>query len=492
MKRFIAIAALAAITAQAELVRVSSFGPGTDAKPAESDWLRPNDWSAVSTVVSEPQTIGGYRLVTNEWTGAISSNSTISAYWSLSADLSVETLDETATAFNPGVVTYETTNGGTITNGNRFIATEPGVYRVKATSSLLGIRYCDVPLTQRKSVTSNATVYVDDSSLIGWRKSVNDAFLTDLQNSTVASSGNVVNGTVTNSYDVWWTVRCPCRPTEGHTVQGLRSRNALSPHLMLSARHYCSGAYMVDGKSYRYNYNGSYLTFRDPIGETNVSVVSTTIWPGMLTADSPYDPVPAPVGVGFPLAAWAVENGWTRSEVTAMHIEDVMVIPVVSGTIPDACCPYIMSIPAWINHFGGEGTLGAWAFSQTYVGRRAPDGILAGNMMTPCLLNLGDMEKNGYGASTWNCAGYAWSATTTRADLLAQRQAMEAQGTAHAFPPIYGGDSSGGIYIKDGQGRWIMASFFTTIYSGPSISAALPVLKKLCEQYGDTLKTIEE
>ena len=68
---------------------------------------------------------------------------------------------------------------------------------------------------------------------------------------------------------------------------------------------------------------------------------------------------------------------------------------------------------------------------------------------------------------------------------------MEAQGTAHAFPPIYGGDSSGGIYIKH-EGRWIMASFFTTIYSGPSISAALPVLKKLCEQYGDTLKTIEE
>ena len=492
MKRFIAIAALAAITTQAELVRVSSFGPGTDAKPVESDWLRPNDWAAVSTVVSEPQSIGGYQLVTNEWTGAILSNSTISAYWSLSADLSVETLDETASSFNPGNVIYETTNGGTITNGNRFIATEPGVYRVKATSSLLGIRYCDVPLTQRKSVESNATVYVDDSSLIGWRKTVNDAFLTDLQNSTIASSGNVVNGTVTNSYDVWWTVRCPCRPTEGHTVQGLRSRNALSPHLMLSARHYCSGAYTVDGKSYRYNYNGSYLTFRDPIGETNVSVVSTTIWPGMLTADSPYDPVPAPVGVGFPLASWAVENGWTRSEVTAMHIDDVMVVPVVSSTIPEACCPYIMSIPAWINHFGGEGTIGAWAFSQTYVGRRAPDSILAGNMMTPCLLNLGDMEKNGYGACTWNCAGYVWPTKDVRADILAQRQSMEAQGIAHAFPPIYGGDSSGGIYIKDDQGRWIMVSFFTTIYSGPSISAALPVLKKLCEQYGDTLKTIEE
>ena len=492
MNKIMLIAAiLAALTAPCELVKISSFGPGTDAKPEKSDWLRPNDWAAVPTVVSATQTVGNYSLATNKWTGAIMSNSTVSVYWSLSADLSVETLDETATEFNPGTVTYEPTNGGIITNGNRFIATEAGVYRIKATSSLLGIRYCDVPLTQRQSVVSNATVYVDDSAEHGWRKSVNDSFLIDLEASSNATAGAVVEGTVTNSYDVWWTVRCPCRPTEGHTVQGLRSRNALSPHLMLAARHYCGDSYMVGGKYYMYNNNGSYLTFRDPVGNTNVSVNSTTVWPGMLTADSPYDPVPAAAGIGYPLAAWAVEHGWTRQEVAAMHIEDVMVIPVTGGTIPDECCPYIMNIEAWTRHFGGEGTLGAWAFSQTYVGRTAPDGIKAGNMMTPCILNLGDMVGSGYGANSWTCAGYKWNDKTTRADILARKLEMEAQGTAHAFPPIYGGDSSGGIYIKH-EGRWIMASFFTTINSGPSLSAALPVLKKLCESYGDTLKTIEE
>lgn len=491
MNKIMLIAAiLAALTAPCELVKISSFGPGTDAKPVESDWLRPNDWAATATVVSDPHTIGTYSLHTNKVTGAITSNSTISVYWSLSADLSVETLDETATEFNPETVTYEPTNGGTVTNGNRFIATAAGLYRVKATSSALGVRYCDIPLTQRQSVVSNTAVYVEDSSEYGWRKSVNDAFLIDLEASSNATSVAVVNGTVTNSYDIWWTVRCPCRPTEGHTVQGFRSRNALSPHLMLAARHYCGGAYIVDGKAYMYNNNGSYLTFHDPVGNTNVSVSSTTIWPGMLTANSPYDSVPMIEGVGFPLASWAIANGWTRSEVAAMHIEDVMVVPATSGTIPDECCPYIMSVDAWIAHFGGEGNLGAWAFSQTYAGRRAPDGMLAGNMMTPCILNLGDMYS-GYGANSWTCAGYKWNDKTTRADILARKLEMEAQGTAHAFPPIYGGDSSGGIYIKH-EGRWIMASFFTTINSGPSLSAALPVLKKLCEQYGDTLKTIEE
>ena len=486
---FLAVAAMSCMAEKLYTVSTEEQVDNLRKDVVQSQWIRPNDWAVSATVVSEPQTVGSYRMFTNEFTGVIMSNSTVSVYWSLSADLFTETLDETATEFNPGTVTYEPTNGGTITNGNRFVAPDAGLYRVKATSSLLGVRYCDIPLTQRQSVVSNASVYVDDSPYF-WRKSVNDSFLIDLENSSNSTSSAVINGTATNSYDVWWTVRCPCRPTEGHTVQGYRSRNALSPHLMLAARHYCGGSYVVDGKSYMYNNNGSYLTFHDPIGNTNVSVASTTTWPGMLTASSPYDPVPAAEGIGYPLAAWAVEHGWTRTEVATMHIEDVMVIPVTIGTIPDACCPYIMNLEAWARHFGGQGTLGAWAFSQTYVGRRAPDGMLAGNMMTPCMLNLGHVE-DGYGANTWTCAGYKWNETTTRADILARKLEMEAQGTAHAFPPIYGGDSSGGIYIKH-EGRWIMVSFYTTIGSGPSLSAALPVLKKLCEAYGDTLKTIEE
>ena len=453
----------------------------------ETYWIRPNDWAVSASVVNEPQGIDKFHLSTNDVTGVVMSNSTFSTYWPLQADLYAETLDETVSSFNPGVLTFEAVDGGTITNGNRFVATEAGTYRVKATSSTLGTRYCDIPLTLRQSVTSNKTVYAADASGIGNRKDVNDTFLADLIAST-----NVGTGTAEGkAYDVWYTVRCPCRPTEGFTVQGFRSRNALSPHLMLAARHYCGGSYVIDGKSYMYNNNGSYLTFLDPVGNTNVTVSSTVTWPGMLTAASPYDPVPTIPGVGFPLAAWAVSNGWTRVEVTNMKLEDVMVIPVESGVIPDGCCPYIMSIDVFKNRFGGTGTLGAWAFSQTYVGRTAPDGIKAGNYMTPCILNLGDMEENGYGACTWTCAGYSWSDQSVRSDILAQRNAMEAAGTANAFPPIYGGDSSGGIYIKY-DGKWVMVSFYTTIGSGPSLSAALPVLKKLCESYGDALKTIEE
>ena len=458
--------------AETNLVRISSIVPVNGEGQGSSSWLRPNDWAVSVSVVTEPVTTPAVNMSTNDSTGVIMSNMTVTTYWSLSADLSVEPLDETATEFTPGNVVYEPLNGGIITNGNRFIAPEAGLYRIKATSSALGIRYGDIPLTQRQGVVSNTSVYVADAADIGWRKAVNDDFLEDL-NSSVLSNTATANGT---DFDVWWTVRCPCRPQEGHTVQGYRSRNALSPHLLIGARHY------------GYNGNTSWLTFHDPVGGTNVSANTG----GLATGSTAYDFVNLPQGWGFPLAMWALTNGFTRAELADMHIEDVAVYPILDGaTLPDACCPYIMSIAAWKAHFGGSGTLGGWAFSQTYVGRRAPDGRLAGNYMTPCILYLGNMENDGYGACSWTCAAYGWPQNTVRIDILAQKAAMEAQGTAHAFPPIYGGDSSGGIYIKH-DGRWIMASMYTSVGGGPSLSAALPVLKKLCEAYGDTLKTIEE
>ena len=457
-----------AYAAETNLVRISSLSPVTP-EQQNSNWLRPNDWAVSATVVSDPVSITAAEFVTNTVTGTITSNFTATVMWSLSADLAVESIDETASEFNPGTVVYEPTNGGTV-DGTRFTATEAGLYRVKATSSTLGIRYADIPLTQRQSVTSNGTYYVADAADIGWRAAVNDAFLSDLQASVCAGTGTV-DGT---SYDVWRTVVCPCRPISGFTTVGYRSRNALSPHLLIGARHY------------GYNGNESYLTFRDPVGNTNVAVNTG----GLATGSTAYDFVTIPNGWGFPLCMWALTNGFTRAELADMHIDDVAVYPIIGGTIPDACCPYIMSIAAWKAHFGGTGTLGGWAYTQTNRGRTF-DGVAIENMMTPCILNLGSMETDGYGACAWTCAAYAWPKTTVRLDILTQREAMEAQGAAHAFPPIYGGDSSGGIYIKH-DGRWVMASMYTTIGSGPSISAALPVLKKLCEMYGDTLKTIEE
>lgn len=468
------ILALVAIAAHAEtkLIRISSIVPVNGDGHGSSEWLRPNDWAVSVSVVTEPASIESVAFNTNATTGVIVSNMTATTYWSLSADLSVESLDETVKEFTPGLVSYEPMNGGTITNGNRFVATEAGLYRVKATSSTLGVRYGDIPLTQRQGVVSNDSVYVADAAGIGWRKEVNDAFLADL-NASALSNSATANGA---DFDIWWTVRCPCRPQEGHTVQGFRSRNALSPHLLIGARHY------------GYNGNTSWLTFHDPVGGTNVSANSG----GLATGASAYDFVYIPDGWGFPLCMWALTNGFTRAELADMHIEDVAVYPILYGaTLPDSCCPYIMSIDAWKKHFGGTGTLGGWAFSQTYVGRKGPDGRLAGNYMTPCVLILGDMENYGYGACLWTCAGYPWSKNSVRLDILERKEAMEAMGTAHAFPPIYGGDSSGGIYIRH-EGRWIMASMYTSVGAGPSLSAALPVLKKLCEQYGDTLKTIEE
>ena len=243
---------------------------------------------------------------------------------------------------------------------------------------------------------------------------------------------------------------------------------------------------VIDGVQVHKDWNASYLTFHDPVGNTNVAVTTN----GGMTGDTAYDVVPISPGYGFPLAMWAMTNGWTRAELAAMNIEDVMVHPIVSGSLPDECCPYFMSMDLWKSKFGGKGNVLGWAFSQTYIGRTAPDGILAGNYMTPCMIDIGNLAVVTYAASTWTCAGYTWT-DSVRADILARWNEMKNIGTAGSFPPIYGGDSSGGIYIVY-DGKWVLCSQFRSIGGGPSYSAALPVLRALCAQYGDTLKEITE
>lgn len=456
----LAICLFALATARAEITIKQDVVAEQDA--AKAEWLRPGDWTVDAAVVAEPVAVADVEISTNTATAQVFSNLTETLMFSLSADLSVSPLDEMTMPESLGTVTYSCDAEGTAITNNRFSATSPGVYRVAAASPSNGVRYVDVALVNRQSTSSNATVYVADADIEGkWRKGVNDAFLSTLEATTYG--GNIVANGATNG--LWWTVRCPCRPISGHTVQGYRSRNALSPHLLIGARHY------------GYNYNTSWLTFYDPVGQTNVAANSS----GLATGATAYDFVDIPEGFGFPLCMWALSNGFTRAELAAMKIEDVAIYPITSGgPLPDACCPYFASAATLTERFGGGGApVGGWAFSQTYVGRTGPDGIAAGNYMTPCVISLAE--------TTWQCACYTWR-ETVRADILARWREMK---DAAGFPPIYGGDSSGGIYIMDGQGRWIMVSMYTTVGSGPNLSAALPVLRKLCQQYGDVLKEIE-
>lgn len=433
----------------------------TEQIAATAEWLRPGDWEVNAAVVAAPVSVADVEFKTNAANAQVFSNLTETLMYSLSADLTVSPLDELAIGDAIGKVAYSCGETGTAITNNRFYATAPGVYRLAATSQSNGVRYVDVALVNRQSTSSNATVYVEDAAIDGkWRGAVNDAFLSALSSAT--TGGVVVANGSTNG--LWWTVRCPCRPISGHTVQGYRSRNALSPHLLMGARHY------------GYNYNTSWLNFYDPVGQTNVAANSG----GLATGATAYDFVDIPAGFGFPLCMWALTNGFTRAELAAMKIEDVAIFPIASGgPLPDSCCPWFVSIASQQAHFGEGSPMGGWAFSQTYVGRTGPDGVTAGNYMTPCVISLAQ--------PSWTCACYNWT-DAVRADILARWRTMK---DTAGFPPIYGGDSSGGVYIRDGQGRWIMVSMYHTVSTGPNLSAALPVLRKLCAQYGDTLKEVE-
>lgn len=454
------VALCAACTAQAALITIRP-DIEQEQRAATAEWLRPGDWAVNAAVVAAPVAVSDVEFKTNTATAQIFSNLTETVMYSLSADLSVVSLDELELTAAPGEVVYSCEDPTTAFSGARFTATTPGTYRVAASSSSNGVRYVDVPLVNRQGTTSNETVYVADADIAGkWRKGVNDTFLATLTAAT--KGGTVVVDGSTNG--LWWTVRCPCRPISGFTVQGYRSRNALSPHLLIGARHY------------GYNGNWSYLDFRNPTSGTTVSVSSG----GLATGATAYDTsVPIPQGWGFPLCAWALTNGWTRAELAAMNIEDVAIYPIASGgPLPDSCCPYLIGEGGLQAHFGDGSPIGGWAFSQTYVGRMGPDGIAAGNYMTPCVISLAQ--------PSWVCACYDWP-SAVRADILACWREKKAVAT---FPPIYGGDSSGGIYFVH-DGKWVMVSMYTTVRSGPNLSAAVPVLRKLCAQYGDTLKEVE-
>ena len=452
---------------------IAAIHPSADS----SDWVRKGDWAATYEPVVDPVIVTSVNFETNATTAQVFSNATVTTMASLSADLAVELLDTETPDVSPPAVSWSCAASGTSISGRRFTAPAAGLYRVTATSESNGVRYVDVPLTQYQSTEEGTSTYTADADIDGkWRKGVDDAALAVLQSAT---KGDTI---VANSQTcaVWWTVRCPARPVSGFTVQGLRTRIAFTPHLFFSARHYVgSEVKEIDGIPVHRQDNVSYPTFRDPVGGTNVSLRST----GFYSGDTAYDPVPYRDGWGFPLCRWAIDHGFTREEVAQMGVEDVVVCPVVGGTIPEQCCPYFISSEALATRFGEEGAVVGWATSQTYVGRTGPDGIAAGNYMTPCAISMAS------GGRSWRCAAYGWDGTV-RLDLRDQISAM-ASTPENSFPPIYGGDSGGGIYILDNAGRWIQLSHFTTIASGPTLCRAIRVLRAVAAAYGDTLKEVE-
>lgn len=435
----------------------------------DTAWVRPDDWRVIADVVSSPTELIDVNVTTNY--AMVHSNQLATYSYSLSANLRVELLDEFAMNDALPRPAWAVPDGCTM-DGSLFTAPAPGTWRVTASHGS-DVKYCDVPLTFRTGSQVSRVTYVEDiADSNNWRKAVNDEVLSVLRNATWNGVTNVIkrgsDGWGNNDdypYKRWETIRCPCRPVSGSALVGYRNRSALTPHVLIAAAHYgyngCAGS-------------GTWVT---PDG-TVTSVVS---YVGL----NPND-LNGPANWGVRLSKWAVANGWTEEEVSKLNINDIAVFPVTSGEIPEECCPYVMSVEAWRKHFGGGRAMG-WTSSRA----------MPSNWMVPCLFNLRNLEDEStvYCASGWSTASMieTWTSTAVnwRDTMIPSAAETYLKSVDWMFPPIYMGDSGGGIYLKH-EDKWIMCSEFHFVGGGGSVSAALPILRAYCAQFGDVLKEINE
>jgi hypothetical protein len=168
---------------------------------------------------------------------------------------------------------------------------------------------------------------------------------------------------------------------------------------------------------------------------------------------------------GTSLTAWARANGYSESEIDEADIDDIYVWHFSSGTIPDACIPYVMDLKAR-NTYYKDDLYGIIAYTITQNGYLSFAPLLAA-------------DGSRYAFGTFN-------ATTTRADMLEQLAPA-------CCATIYGGDSGRPVLMIHEE-KPVLLSTFWTAGSGPSFVKACDILDAYIHQQSggtEALKRIE-
>lgn len=391
----------------------------------ETGWVSPGDWTLAVAPAEEYAVIDSSVVV---WTNSVQQvigTAQTSTFSAAAKMVSLEMLDVS----QPAPTVSFACDGATITRGDNaqsalVTAEAEGLYRVSATDDSGRMRTAYLSIRAKEKSTKVENAYLADVPGTA-RAAANDAMLAALQtrdtSTTVQSGITAAVATGDQCFDASGAplASAPLAPKFFCCVEPSRSWGpdavAVAPHFAVTAAHWKPP-------------QAKTATFRTPEG---ASVTVSGSW-------------------GISLVEWAQQRGYAAAEIRDANLGDIWVWQFDTGTIPEACIPYVLDRSGWEHYYHGDlSGIACYAITQ--------NGYLSfGQLLRP--------DAGAYSIGLF-------SPRYTRADLLAAL-------SPPACARIYGGDSGRPVMMIH-EGEPVLLSTFRTAGSGPSMIKACDILDDL-------------
>ena len=395
---------------------------------ADTGWVSPGDWTLAVTPAEVSTLVSAETVV---WTNAVQQvigTATTSTTSSAPKMVALEMLDVSQP---PPEVTF-VCDGATLTRSENaqsalVSAETEGLYRLSATDRSGRVRSAYLSLRAPETSTKLEEIYLADVPGTA-RAAANDALFAALQQRdtsvTVQSGITAAVATGDLCFDASGAplASAPLAPKFFCCVDPSRTWGpdavAVAPHFAVTAAHWSPA-------------QAKTATFRTPDG---ASVTVSGAW-------------------GISLVEWAQQRGYAAAEIRDANLGDIWVWQFDTGTIPDACIPYVLDRSGWEHYYHGDlSGIACYAITQ--------NGYLSfGQLLRP--------DAGAYSIGLF-------SPRYTRTDLLAAL-------SPPACARIYGGDSGRPVMMIH-EGEPVLLSTFRSAGSGPA-------LLKACDILDDLIKT---
>ena len=420
----------------------------------DREWNRPGEWELRYSASPISPVLSRFAVVTNDETGVIVSNATVTETQSLAANIYSYPLDELSMSPAP-TVTLSCNAAGASLSGSVLTVDTNGVYTVRGTAPDGATRSVQVPMYVTTLTDRHKSTYIADTNGSA-RAVVNDTMLTALEDAATYEHSTLDYPTDRGAnppgqFTGWRTIT----PTWAWPGVGNLNPWAIAPKVLVSASHWIRRP-------------PNPIQLYDSVGGTNFFVS---------------------VGYWEHLDTWARTNGFTDAESRAADRADICLGGIVEGYVPDACLPYLADAAELDALFGGtiDGIM-AWHYPRGTTEDTCGTTEQAGNLYTWCIPVL--LNVNGPTADTpisWTGPAYMTDANdaNVRADILA----LIGKYDANNWWRVRGGDSGRPVFIRWGLYDIPVAETHRTTMGG-SIPAAATIIRAFCAQHGCTPKSL--